>query len=153
MYKAEAEFENVLLWGVFGAAAGCAPVWVTFFSGGLQWFDVQFVLTFVALLGASAGCLAFYTWPARTKLLAFGLGAAGCFLAMAEAFLEGFVAASLVTHQILAIFGGAQTATTVYLVASAIVAGVVYQVVLLAVLLVIRQLYRWAVKGIAALRG
>jgi hypothetical protein len=111
------------------------------------------MLTFVALLGASAGCLAFYTWPAQTKLLAFGLGAAGCFLALTEAFLEGFVGASLVTHQFLALFGGAQTADTVYLVGSAVVAGVVYQVALLAVLLVIRQLYRWGVMGVRALRG
>jgi hypothetical protein len=153
MAMAQTRLENVILWGVLGAAAGGAPAWMTFFYGGTHWSIVLVMVTFIALLGSSAGSLAFYTWPARTTLIAFGLGAVGCFLALAEAFLEGFAGASLVTHQILAVFGGAQTASTVYWLGSAIVAGVVYQVALLAVLLVIRQLYRWGVMGVRALRG
>jgi hypothetical protein len=68
------QFENILLWGVLGAAAGGAPVWTTLFYGSMDWSTVIFVCTFVAVLGASAGSLAFYTWPAHTKPVAFGLG-------------------------------------------------------------------------------
>lgn len=138
----ETSLSHFIRWGIGGAATGAIPLLLVFASDrGLG--GPLFIVPFVVVWGVAAGLFAHYTWNTGAHFVACSLGAVACFLGSIELLAGGFVGPIGLSGALFAPLG-IRYPSMWELIGGVTVAGLLYQAALLAALLVIRQLFRWA---------
>ena len=139
--------KHVIYWGIGGAAAGSIPLLCIYASDlGLAGNTLLLAATIapmVVVWGVAAGLLTHYTWNTGARFVACFLGVVACFLSLLELLVGAFFGPTGMSGALL-IPLGLRYPSTLELIGGAIVAGLLYQAALMAVLLVLRQLFRWA---------
>lgn len=137
--------KHLIYWGMGGAAVGAIPLlWLYASDQGLgDPLPLAALITpFVVLWGVAAGVLTHYTWTTGARPVACLLGVASCFLSLIELLVGGFFGPTGLSGWLLPLLGF-QYSSTWGLIFGVAFAGLLYEAALLAVLLVIRQLFRW----------
>ncbi len=138
----ETSLSHLIRWGIGGAGVGAIPLLLVFASDrGLS--GPLFIVPFIVVWGITAGLFAHYTWNTGAHFVACSLGVVACLLGSMELMVGGFFGAIGLSGAFLALLG-IRYPSTLELMSGVTFAGVLYQAALLVVLLVVRQLFRWA---------
>ncbi len=138
--------KDVIYWGIGGAAAGAISMLLFYASTpGVGGALLIALLTtpLVVLWGVAAGAFTHYTWNTGARFVACLLGVVSGFLSLVELLVGGWFGPIGLSGLLFAPFG-IRIPSTLELIGGIAVAGLLYAAALLVVLLVIRQLFRWA---------
>ena len=141
----ETSLKHLIYWGLGGAAAGALPLLLIYASYALEnaLSSAVFIAPFVVVWGLAAGMLTHYTWNTGARAVACLLGVAASPLSLIELLVGSFFGPAGLSGSFLALLGMPYP-SMLELVSGVIIAGLLYQAALLVVLLVARQLFRWA---------
>ena len=151
----KAPLKHLIYWGIGGAAAGSIPLLCIYASApGVGGSFSLAVLTapLVVLWGVAAGALTYYSWNTGARFVACLLGVVAGFLSLVELLVGGWFGPTGLSGWLFALFD-LRYPSLWQLIGGVTVASLLYQAALLAVLLVLRQLFRWTNTLVGVLNG